>query len=111
MCLSPCFVPLFHLKLIAKYKVAPDITFSLDETGKVTTTGTMTTDEEGTTVIQVKDEKIPKPDDNPKKTPTPTPVVKTGDEYSIALWVIMMLMALCAAGGLGIVASLKRRSR
>ena len=39
------------------YKVTTDSTFTIDETGKVTTTGHTTTDEEGNIVLLVEDEK------------------------------------------------------
>ena len=36
---------------------------------------------------------------------------KTGDEANVALWVVLMLAAVCAAGGLGIFAARKGRRR
>ena len=37
------------------YQVTTDTTFTIDETGKVTSTGTTTTDEEGNTILLVED--------------------------------------------------------
>ena len=41
------------------YLITSEITFTIDETGKVTTTGSVTTDEDGNAVILVEDEKKP----------------------------------------------------
>ena len=42
---------------------------------------------------------------------TQTTSPKTGDESNVTLWVILMLAAACAAGGLGIFAVRKGRRR
>ena len=42
---------------------------------------------------------------------TQTTAPKTGDESNVTLWVILMLAAACAAGGLGIFAATKGRRR
>ena len=42
---------------------------------------------------------------------TQTTAPKTGDEANVTLWVVLMLAAVCAAGGLGIFAARKGRRR
>jgi len=51
------------------------------------------------------------PDSDGKGQSTQTTAPKTGDESKVTLWVILMLAAVCAAGGLGIFAVRKGRRR
>ena len=51
------------------------------------------------------------PDSDGKGQSTQTTAPKTGDEANVTLWAILMLAAVCAAGGLGIFAVRKGRRR
>ena len=51
------------------------------------------------------------PGSDGKGQSTQTTAPKTGDESNVTLWVILMLAAACAAGGLGIFAATKGRRR
>ena len=51
------------------------------------------------------------PGSDGKGQSTQTTAPKTGDESNVTLWVILMLAAACAAGGLGIFAATKARRK
>lgn len=51
------------------------------------------------------------PGNDRKGQSTQTTAPKTGDESNVTLWVILMLAAVCVAGGLGIFAATKGRRR
>ena len=72
------------------YEITGEITFIIDETGKVTTTGKTATDKEGKTIILVRDEKTPEKIP-PHETP-PLPNPPTADYFNLYFMLLQLFI-------------------